>query len=76
MTPGGVDGLSSTSTKTPCTMLTPTVTELPRALEPVGRDTFIAAPDDAPTGRTRIALVASEPATIGGARRLVGSLAA
>jgi hypothetical protein len=57
-------------------MLTPTVTELPRALEPVARDTFIAALDDAPAGRSRIALVASEPATIGGARRLVRSLAA
>jgi hypothetical protein len=57
-------------------MLTPTVTELPRALEPVERDTFIAASDDALVRRARIALVASEPATIGGARRVVRSLAA
>ena len=57
-------------------MLTPTVTELPRALEPVDRDTFVAALDDAPGRRARIALVASEPATIGGAPRLVRSLAA
>ena len=57
-------------------MLTPTVTELPRALEPVGRDPFIDARDDAPAGRARITLVASAPATIGGARRVVRSLAA
>jgi len=36
-------------------MLTPTVKELPRALEPVGRDTFLAGPDHAAT----LTLVAS-----------------
>jgi hypothetical protein len=76
MSSRAVRGLSNTTTERPGTMLTPTVTEIPRALEAVGRDPFIDARDDAPAGRTRITLVASEPATIGGAPRLVRSLAA
>ena len=39
-------------------MLTPTVTEVPRVLEPVGRDTFLAGADDLATlaAPTRIGL--------------------
>jgi hypothetical protein len=76
MSSGGRWGLRNTTTERPGTMLTPTVTELLRTLEAVGRDPFIDGRDNAPAGRARITLVASEPATIGGAPQLVRSLAA
>jgi hypothetical protein len=59
-------------------MLTPTVTELPRALEPVGRDTFLAGADNpaATVAPTRIGLAPARRAGVDAAAALVHSLAA
>jgi hypothetical protein len=59
-------------------MLTPTVTELPRALEPVGRDTFLAGADNrtAAVAPTRIGLAPTRRAAVDTAASLVHSLAA
>jgi hypothetical protein len=46
-------------------MLTPIVTEIPRALEPVGRDTFIAARE--PSNVVRL-VVRERPASVVPAR--------
>ena len=59
-------------------MLTPTVTELPRALEPVGRDTFLASTDDlaTPSAPTLIGLAPSRRFAVDMPASLVRSLAA
>lgn len=58
-------------------MLTPTVNELPRALEPLGPDPFLAGPETtaAPAAPTRIGLAAPER-NAGGAGAMARALAA
>lgn len=62
----------------PATMLTPTVTEIPRALEPVGRDTFIAGTDGLATlaAPARIGLAAAPRAADDATASVVRPLAA
>jgi hypothetical protein len=59
-------------------MLTPTVTEVPRALEPVGRDTFLAGADAlaTPSTPTRIGLAAARRGPVDAAAARVRPLAA
>ncbi len=59
-------------------MLTPTVRELPRSLEPVGRDTFLAGADDLATlsAPTRIALATARRAAAEASAVLAHPLAA
>jgi hypothetical protein len=59
-------------------MLTPTVTEVPRALEPVGRDTFLAGADDLATlsPPTRIGLATARRTAVEASAVLAHPLAA
>jgi hypothetical protein len=59
-------------------MITPVVTELPRALEPVDRDTFIAGGDDRVTlaAPVRINLARAPRAAVDAVATLVRPLAA
>jgi hypothetical protein len=79
MSSGSPRGLRSTTTATPkAIMLTPTVTELPRALESVGRDTFLAGADNlaAAVAPTRIGLTPARRAAVDATVALAHSLAA
>jgi hypothetical protein len=59
-------------------MLTPTVTEVPRALEPVSRDTFLAGAEGltALSAPARIGLASARRAAVEPSASLVHSLAA